>query len=213
MAKTKSNPLPPRLGKPSFQFRNPDKVLTEEQFELVTITAEDLRHLIWLVEEEMVEDAAEIRILSTMLRRLLREGDIFKAMKLLNWSQPIKVRGRQLIFPTLDPRVIVSCGNYRWGHDTLPATAMTFIGASDDEKWKWEEDVEFTLSAYLDSLAFAITGIRVKRRDVISYVANKKAAHVSGSQTPQHKALDHAWFSLGITRVNAEDEAERLNLV
>ena len=210
-------PVGPILGKPSFTLRNPDRTLTQDEFELLLITSEDLRYLGFLIREQFIDSAPDIRAMSTMLRRLLCEGDLHKTANLAKWQTPFTVRTRVLDYQELHPQVIVSCGGYRWGNDVLPGMGVSFAGkdiAAPPANWDFREDVTLDIKQYLDTLAFSIIGTRVRRHEIITYVANKKAAHVSKNRSkPAHRVLDNLWHGLFISRRDQEGNVESLNAV
>lgn len=207
----------PVLGKPKFRLKNPDVTLDPEQFELLAITSEDLRFLATLVSDDVIENAPAARFVSTTLRRLLCDGDLGRAARLAGWTEPFLVRTRMLDYADPHPRVIVTCGGGRWGRDRMPDSSADFGGAGigpPPHEWSRRDNVEIDLNKYLDTLAYAILGTRVRRRDIITYVANKKAAHVSDTrEKPAHQVLDHMWHGLFLTREDAEGNRETLNAV
>lgn len=208
----------PNFGKQFYRLSNPTKQLNAEQYEQVLITAEDLRFLSKSLHGEMLDFAPDIRAKSVVLRRLLCDGDLFKVVNLSEWNEPLQVNGRLLLYAEPDPLMVVSSGHYRWGNDTLPGISIQYADTHRPDKveadWSYKENAAMLLTDYLDSLAFAITGTRVRKRDAISYIANTKAAHVSDRRKkPAHTALDHAWFSLNITRIDPEGNPETLNVV
>lgn len=212
-----SKSAPPVLGKPTFELTNPAASLSLAKYEILTITAEDLNYLAHLVGEEWIDSAPEIRAFSTMLRRLLCDGDLHKAARLAAWTEPFTVRARVLDYPSPHPHMIVTCGGFRWGSDLLPDSATMFGGTGIPEppkSWSITDHANLTLQEYLDSLAFAIIGTGVKRRDVISFVANKKAAHISDERKrPAHEVLDHLWHGLFMHRRSPDGSEETLNAV
>lgn len=215
---TSSERPKPQFRKPLYQLRSPDKLLTSGEFELLQITEEDLRLIAEPLGEDFRETAAQVRARSTILRRLFNEGDIHKVINLSGWKEPITLRGRVLQYDELDPLLMLSCGEYRWGDDVLPGMGLLFggptIAPQTDPQWSYVENAELDLKSYLETTAFAITGTRVRRQHVISYVASKKAAHVSDKRNNEaHEALDHAWTSLSMTRERPEGGYETVNLV
>lgn len=209
----------PVLGCPKFRLSNPDVTLTADQFELLSITYEDLRYLGIMEREDLIDNPPAIRAASTTLRRLLCDGggDLRKAARVAGWQEPFLVTTRLLDYDRPHPQIIVSCGGGRWGRDRMPDCATYFGGENTPEppqEWTWRENVSVKLSDYLDSLAFAITGTKVKRHEVVTYVANKKAAHVAdGRRRPAHEVLDHMWYGLYLHRVDPDGDVETLNAV
>jgi hypothetical protein len=66
----------------------------------------------------------------------------------------------------------------------------------------------------LDGLAVSVLGTRIKRRQLIKYVADKKAAHVSEKRKHAfEEALDRAWYGMSMTIIDSEGEVVRLNHV
>lgn len=204
----------------SFQYLVPGtgRLITPGEYELLLVTAEDLAHLIKLADDDWFEYAAEIRPYSTVLRRLVGSSrDLYRAASLAKWHKPFTVEATILDYQEPHGQVIACAGNWRWGADTIPYTSSIFGGKNvppPPKDYSYREGVRLPLKKYLNSLSFAITGTKVRRSDVISYVANKKAAHTDDRRdTPAHQALDNVWDSLFFTRVRSDGTAESLNAV
>lgn len=196
----------------------PGRLISPGEFELVTIRAEDLSHLIALIDDHWFETAAEVRPFSTVLRRLLTgSGDLHKAAKLMRWDIPFRVSARMLDYENPNGQVIACAGGWRWGGDTLPDSSAIFGGEGiqpPPKEWTHRDGLRLPLTRYLESLSFAITGTKVRRRDVISYVANKKAAHTDENRSSKaHEALDDVWHSLYLTRVGDDGSQDTMNAV
>jgi hypothetical protein len=99
--------------------------------------------------------------------------------------------------------MIISTGGYEWADDVLPGIAVQVgpdAAMSQKADWEYVETEFATVGQFLDSPAMYIRGARIRRRDIVTYIANKKAAHVSESRKrTQHDAIDKAWSTLGIT--------------
>jgi hypothetical protein len=123
-----------------------------------------------------------------------------------------------LDFDPLHQAVIISCGNCPWADDRLPGLAaeLSIQGVSPvvGTPWSYRENAEVTLTEYLDGLVIGVLGVRIRRRELVKYVADKKAAHVSDRRKHEkEQALDRCWFSLNTT-IRASDGTEvRLNVV
>ena len=204
-------PLYSYLVPPQFRLRSPDTVLSEQDYDLLRITVEDFRHVTRDISEDLTEVAAEIRSRSTILRRLLCEGDLFNAGRLLPPKAELRVQARMLDFEPLHPAIIISCGEYPWAGDILPGLALEFkvkgIDPTGDEApWDYRENADVSLREYLDGLAIGVLGTRIRRRQVVKYVADKKAAHVTDRRKhPYEQALDRAWSHLSL-HIVAENE-------
>jgi hypothetical protein len=207
----------PIFGRPKFRLREPDAVLSADEFELLGITAEDLRFLAASAGEDWIETPPEIRAVSTILRRLFVQGDIHKAANLAGWNEPFEVKTDLLIYENPHPQVIVVCGGNRWGGDTMPSTSSTFGGpglSAPPQEWSFLKDQTISLQRYLASLSIAMIGTRIKRSDIIKYVSNKKAAHLSETRhNAAQELIDHLWHGLFMTRKDGDGNLETINFV
>lgn len=207
----------PIFARPRFRLTNPGRVLSADDFEFLGITAEDLRFLARSIDEDWIESPPEIRAVSVILRRLLVDNGLFRAAKLARWPHPFSVTTDLLNYERPHPQVIVWAGGVRWGRDRMPDFASIWGGPTvqdPTQEWSFEKRKDIALSKYLKSLSFGMIGHPIKRQDVITYVANKKAAHLSDTRTiPAHEVLDHLWHGLFITREDGEGNAETMNYV
>ncbi|ESZ25403.1 hypothetical protein [Mesorhizobium sp. L2C067A000] len=199
------------LVKPHFRLKSPDRLLSEAEFDLARITVEDFRFVTREMTTSVAELPAEIRGRSTILRRLLSERDLFNAGRLLIPSSGLRVLARMLDFDPIHPAVLLTCGNYRWAGDRLPNIAAVFSLKGQPPltgtPWRFRDDADVSLSEYLKGLAIAVHGTPVRRREVIKYVADKKAAHVSDHRKHlSEKAIDRAWPHMSITIENQGKE-------
>jgi hypothetical protein len=206
MARTNDRPLFSYLVKPAYQMKSPDMILSEGDFDLLRITVDDFRFVTREITNQLAEVAADIRSRSTILRRLLSEGDLFNAGRLYPPRSDLRVIARVLDFNPMHPSVLISCGNYPWAGDRLPGTAIMFslqgVQPLISSTWQYRDNADVSLSEYLDGLALAVLGTSVRRREVVKYVANKKAAHVSERRKNlSEQAIDSAWSHLFITIV------------
>lgn len=213
-------PLYTIVKRPSFRLRNPDKTLSEGEYELLKLTVEDFRFITREITDDLHAVASEVRARSTILRRLLVHGDLFNAGATYRPNQALKVRPAQMLdFEPTHPGIIVSCGGYPWRSDRLAGLAMELsIQGVPPVKgpgapWTYRENAEVPLSEYLDGLAIAVLGTRVRRREVIKYVADKKAAHVSDKRGNEAEgALDRVWSQLAITIQSSRPQQVRLSV-
>lgn len=139
----------PILARRSFRLRNPAAAFTQDEFELLAITTEDLRYLRMLVDEDLIDSAPAARLVSTTLRRLLSDGDLGKAARLAGWKEPLLVRSRMLDYTDPHPGIIATCGGGRCGGDRMPDTVQEFGGPGigpPPRTWGYREDVETDLS-------------------------------------------------------------------
>jgi len=203
---------------PHYRLIDPDRELSEPDFELIAITVEDYRHVTRAMAVELQFVPAEIRARATVLRRLLSDHDIFRAGRVLKPVADLRVRAKMLDFNPIHPSFLLSCGNYPWGEDRLPGISMSFeirdVPPVTGTPWHYRDDADVSLADYLDGLAFAVVGTPVRRREVIKYVGDKKSAHVSDKRKHlSEQALDRVWSSLNLTIRNPQGETVRLNQV
>jgi hypothetical protein len=111
MARTNDRPLFSYLVKPAYQMKSPDMILSEGDFDLLRITVDDFRFVTREITNQLAEVAADIRSRSTILRRLLSEGDLFNAGRLYPPRSDLRVIARMLDFNPMHPSVLISCGN------------------------------------------------------------------------------------------------------
>ncbi|MER9307665.1 hypothetical protein [Mesorhizobium sp. M0496] len=218
MGNSAKPPLFSYLVKPQFRLKSPDRILTETDFDLARITVEDFRFVTRGMTENLAEVPAEIRVRSTILRRLLSEQDLFNAGRLLPPSTELRVCARMLDFNPIHPAVLLTCGNYPWAGDRLEGVAAEFLMKGvpplAEAIWSYRDNADVSLSEYLDGLAIAVLGTPVRRREVIKYVADKKAAHVSDRRKHvSEQAIDRAWSHMSITIVSSRKEQVQLNHV
>jgi len=218
MDKPAKSPLFSYLVKPQFRLKSPERLLSEADFDLARITVEDFRFVTREMTTNLAELPAEIRGRSTILRRLLSESDLFKAGRLLQPNSDLRVRARMLDFDPIHPAVLLTCGNYPWAGDRLPNIAAVFSLEGKPPltgtPWRFREDADVSLSEYLEGLAIAVLGTPVRRREVIKYVADKKAAHVSDHRKHlSEQAIDRAWSHMSITIESSLKEKIQLNMV
>lgn len=217
MVGSKRSPKTP-LRQFDYRVAESGRVLKPAEHELLAITAEDLIFARNLVLDGELDNPPVLRSISTLMRRLLLDGDIHKAAKILGWQEPLTVRTRVLVYDEPNPLVIVSCGHAPWGNARIPSMGSLLGSTSsksrDDMEYEFRDEVEVSLKQLLNSLAFVVTGTKVTRGEVISYVSNKKAAHVSDSRhKPAHWILDHAWQGLTVTRIRDDGYAETISSV
>ncbi len=121
-----------------------------------------------------------------------------------------------LDFNPIHPAVLVTCGNYPWAGDRLEGVAAEFsvkgVPPLAGAIWSYRDNADVSLSEYLEGLAIAVLGTPVRRREVIKYVADKKAAHVS-DRRKHASAIDRAWSHMSITIESPRREKVQLNHV
>jgi len=206
MTRTNDRPLFSYLVPPRFRMKSPEVNLSAADFDLLRITVEDFRFATREVTTDLTEVAADIRSRSTILRRLLCERDLFNAGRFYSPKSDLRVTARMLDFSTIHAGVLVSCGNYPWAGDHLPGMTLEFsvqgVQPLNEPTWQYRDDADVSLSEYLDGLALAVLGTKVRRREIVKYVADKKAAHVSDRRKHlSEQAIDSAWSHLSITIV------------
>lgn len=215
MPKNHDRPLFTYIASPTFQLREPDAVLTAVDLDLLQITVEDFRYITREVTDDLTEVTADIRSRSTILRRLLSHGDLFNIGRIYRPPAELRVNARMLIFDPLHSGCMVTCGGYPWGNDRLDGMTIEHkvdgVPPLNGTPWSYQ-DGEVALSQYLEGLAIGIFGTPIRRKEVIKYVADKKAAHVSDKR--RHKfewALDCAWSGLSYTIKASTGDYVRLN--
>lgn len=206
------------LVKPKFRLKSPDRVLSETDFDLVRITVEDFRFVTRPITNNLEEVPADVRGRSTILRRLLSERDLFNVGRILPPCAELRVSARMLDFDPIHPGVLLTCGNYPWAGDRLEGIAAEFsvkgVPPLTEAAWSYRDNADISLSEYLGGIAIAVLGTPVRRREVIKYVADKKAAHVSDRRKHlSEQAIDRAWSHMSITIVSSQKERVQLNLV
>jgi len=211
-------PLYTCIVPPQFNLSSPDALLSERDFDLLRTNVEDFRYATREVTRNLGEVASEIRSRSTTLRRLLCHNDLFNAGRLFPPKEQLRVRARMLEFDPLYPSIIITCGNYPWADDILPGMAAELSVKGIDplpEPVPWSyRDEELPLSEYLDGLAIGVLGTRIKRRQLVKYVADKKAAHFADNRKhPYEQALDRAWSHLSMRIACSDGTSEQLNVV
>lgn len=219
MPKPTDNPLFQNIVRPQFALRSPNKILSEGDFELLRITVEDFRFVTREVTDDLTEVAAEIRARSTILRRLLCHSDLYNVGSIYAPKTPLRVKARMLDFDPAHPGIIISCGNYPCANDRLNGIAveLNIKGVErlrDNAMWKYREKADVPLSEYLDGLALSVLGTRIRRRELIKYVADKKAAHVSEKRKHTvEEAIDRVWSQLFFTIAHSGGQRVQLNVV
>ena len=124
-----------------------------------------------------------------------------------------------LDFEPLHPAIIISCGEYPWAGDILPGMAIEVSvkgidPTGEEPPWNYRENADVSLSEYLDGLAIGVLGTRIRRRQVVKYAADKKAAHVTDRRKhPYEQALDRAWSHLSLHIVAEYESRVELNVV
>jgi hypothetical protein len=205
------------LSEANVRLSEPDRLLSLSEFELLKLTVEDFRFVTAEPTDDLDELAADIRSRATILRRLLCERDIFKVGRLMRPDAELRVSARMLDFEPPHPSVLLSCGAYPWKGDLLPGISLVFairgIEPAKRSTWSYRENADVSLTEYLDGLAIAVLGTRIRRREVVKYVADKKAAHVSEKRSHTcERAMDRAWSALSITLVSTENKEVTLNV-
>lgn len=201
----------------NFRLSEPDALLSLAEFELLLLTVEDFRFVTQELTDDLEELTAEIRSRSTILRRLLCQSDLFNVGKLLRPQTELRVSARMLDFEPPHQSILMSCGAYPWKGDILPgmsvALAMPGVEPLGRPTWSYRENADVSLTEYLAGLAIAVLGTRIRRREIIKYVADKKAAHVSDKRVHTYeRAMDRAWSSLAITFVSTGGKEVALNI-
>lgn len=217
MSKRKQRPLFDNLISPQMRLEFPSKILSFGEFENLRLTVEDFRY----ITQEPIDDLpilqAEIRSRSTILRRLLVAGDLFNAGRHFRPVEEFRVTARMLDFDPPHPSIIISCGNYPWKGDLLPGMSATLsvrgVEPLLEPTWKYRDEADVSLKEYLNGLAIAVLGTPIRRRELVKYIADKKAAHVSDKRNYDcERAMDSAWSSLAITLVSTENVSVSLNM-
>jgi hypothetical protein len=169
--------------------------LQPSERELVELTLEDLRHIAKETEPEC--DDHQLRRVSVQLRRLLVENTFIQSWKLLQLQpkSPVVVAPRlraeglgQHDFAVAGGGTIggLAIANARFMPGrTLSAEAAKAIY----EREKNDMAYSFSLSEYKDSCAVYVTDLKISRRQLVQYVANKKGgAHLDHKRKKDEEA-------------------------
>ena len=145
--------------------------------ELIRVVVSDLDYLASTWNQQSITDD-DLRRGSTQLRSLLVEGNLLRAWRkfgLLNQPNIIapRLEGRLRDHATIS-LAVAGGGNYEGmttGLTLIRTRSLGPEGFSVINKNDFEHT--FKTTAFLDSCAMVVDGKRVKRREVIQYVANK----------------------------------------
>jgi hypothetical protein len=155
---------------------------------LAQVVAEDLEYLATRGSEGL--NRTDVRISSTILRRLMVEGDYPRSWRALGFKDEPTVTATDLR-PLLRSTTIQSqwihyaYAGGKWGDEdgyrglkliVVPreyAQDETVTQRLTDEFATIQSEKEFTISKYLRSASAIVAGQPISRRDIIEYVANK----------------------------------------
>lgn len=166
-----------------------EQVLGEHDIDLVTVVAEDLRYLARPTQDQPTR--TDVRLIATVLRRLLLHGDYGRAWRLMGNTGEPSLRARDpepMMRSVPNPMWIhyVYAGGYSFGGANHQGLGMVVVPASEQagreafgvNSW---DDIQlhhsvtrtYNLSAYLGSTCIQIATNKIKRGELLRYVANK----------------------------------------
>ncbi|WP_417846940.1 hypothetical protein [Thalassospira povalilytica] len=148
--------------------------------ELSEIILDDIRHIANETSPECSDH--QLRRVSTILRRLLIEDDLIKCWKyhIKDRKQPIIVAPRMNTAKLNEEAFAVAGGGQIGGISIAQSSFHPGVSMSDSEIKEMYEtekkylEYEFTLQEFKDSCGVFVKGKKIKRSQVISYIANKK---------------------------------------
>jgi hypothetical protein len=202
---------------PHYRLTEPDRELSEADFELVAITVEDYRH----VTRPMTEGWPASLPRSG---RAPRSCDAFSRITIFFGRERFSSQNPNCAFapecwnsPHISG-ILAELRQLSWMDDHLAGISMRFsmkgVQPVKGIPWRYRDDADVSLPDYLDGLAFAVVGTPVRREEVIKYVGDKKSAHVSDKRKHHcEQALDRVWSILNINICNEQGETLRLNQV
>jgi hypothetical protein len=165
-------------------------LLRPESLDLIRVTAEDLRYLD--SRGDSLDESA-VRRDSVVLRRLLVEGDLFRAWKAAGLAEKPRVVAPRLEY-YLDHKANrrkINLGLAGGGQYFGVQAALGIINEGT-EPVELDGDINplefsFTLSAFTRAASIYAEGVAVSRAEVILYVANKLGgAHLSSRRRGSH---------------------------
>lgn len=175
---------------------------TPQDLELIELVEEDLIHI--GAETEPTCTDHQLRRVSVQLRSLLVEDNLIKCWRLLGLvpKQPVIIAPR-LRTEGLDARATAVAGGGQVGGAMIANVRLVegWAPSPDEitamyEKEKGDWEAPWNLSDYKESCGVFVNGMKIKRRQIVSYVANKKGgAHLDSSRKKDedtYKALDES---------------------
>lgn len=179
--------------------------LSENDRELLGIVLDDLKH----IQKESNPECSDhqLRRISVQLRGLLVEDRLFRAWRTLGLQPKAPaIIAQRLRTDHLDENALaVAAGGQIGGASIAGVQFMPGVVATpEDAKRMYEQgkadlEYKFSLSEYKDSCAIFVKGKRVKRVQLVKYVANKKGgAHLDASRKDEeiYSLLDAAGENL-----------------
>lgn len=163
--------------------------LTEHDVDLVTVVAEDLRFLARPVQDQVTR--TDVRLIATVLRRLLLHGDYSTAWRLMGNEGEPSLRAMDpepMVRDVPDPMWI----HYAYAGGSSPSRArhaglsMVIVPAAehkgreafgstawDDLRIRHSVRRTYKLTAYKRSTCIQIASNKIKRQDLLHYVAKQ----------------------------------------
>jgi len=179
--------------------------LTREERDLVNVVRSDIRYLQSQTVSPKTDD--ELRRTSVELRKLLMHGLLINCWKLVGRSGQPTIIAPKLDVSDLPPNSFAVAGGANLGGYEIsnfsmrsgPGAAITPEAMKERaESAKAALTWPFGLNEYRDSIALFVSGKKIKRGQIVNYVANKKGgAHYDPGRTRKKDEeifafLDHA---------------------
>ena len=174
--------------------------LSPENRQLVLVVASDLRFI--REEWDNAVDDDSLRRTSTVLRRLLVEGDLQKAWKAAGLGGQATVRAASLdgilsVFPAHRIEFAAAGGASFKGAQLRGPLSLRFKITPQQEAALFQAglpDREYRLLEFIDAVSLIAEGKPIRRRHIVKYVANKLGGAHLDSRRAQRK--DDAIFAL-----------------
>jgi len=186
--------------------------MTHDEIRLVSIVKEDLEFLRNEWDQSVLD--ASLRRSSNVLRNLLVEGQFGKAWRALGRAKEPRVTAPDLdvLVDTLDLATVsfASAGGAK--SEGMRARASLFLNVAQTldqiragrQGGPFGSDRVFGLSQFLRSTCLVHDGVRITRRELIQYVANKcGGVHIDFSRDPS-KELERKFLKLDSIRDHGE---------
>ena len=186
--------------------------MNKEHLYLVTVVRQDLTYLREEWDQEISDDS--LRRSSNVLRNLLVEDQFGRAWRIIGFERQPKLTAPDLEYyiEDLDSSKITlaQAGGALYHGMMICALASGRYALSPEhirkraQKGPYALEKEFYLSEYLDSSCMVINGIRISRRHLIKYVANKLGGtHIDFRRDPSSEA-DKQYIALDSVPNNIE---------
>jgi hypothetical protein len=177
-----------------------------DQKELIRVVVSDLDHLAGTWNQKLVSDD-DLRRGSAQLRHLLIEGNLLRAWRAMGFDkQPIIPAPR--LESCLQNHASIVIGVAGGGeYEGIKAALALMREAGVESPPANEEEVAhpFKLTKFITSCSLVVNGKRIKREEIIKYVANKLGGtHYDQRRLePAFSALDNAASAINFLGKNA----------